>query len=190
MNQAVSDQVSIWQTIRNALTLNSQFYQAAQSGRKTRRAALAIVILAALSRALGSAIISLLNRVTPPAFLITLVLGIFSVIVGYYFWTFTIWKIGQWFKLNPPSYRELLYPIGFAYSPQIFNVITLIPLLGTAIELMLAVWTLLAVTVAVRQAVKITIIQAILISLVSFPVVQIVPTVIQIVAQQFTKSAN
>lgn len=189
MNQAVSNQTGIGRTIRNALALKARFYDSAQSDRN-RRAALAIVIIAALSRALGNAVISLLNRVTLPAFLITLFLGVFVVIVGYYFWTFTIWQIGQWFKLNPPTFRQLLAPIGFAYSPQIFNVLTLIPLLGTSIELLLAVWTLLAVAVVVREAMKISIIQAALISLVSFPVIQIVSAVIQVVSQQFTKLAN
>jgi len=186
MKRNASSHASIWQTIWNALMLNSQLYQNAQSDLRTRRTAFTIVILAALSRALGSAIISLLNRVALPVFLITLFLGIFSVVIGYYFWTFTIWKVGQWLKSNPPTYRELLNPIGFAYSPQTLNVITLLPLLGRPIELILAAWTLLAITVAVRKAMTITTLQAALISFACFPVIQIVPIVIQVVAQQFT----
>lgn len=65
------------------------------------------------------------------------------------------------------------------------NVITIIPLLGRPIELLLTVWTLLAVTVAVRCAMTITMLKAALISLLCLPVVQIVPIVIQVVAQQF-----
>jgi hypothetical protein len=106
--------------------------------------------------------------------------------IGYYFWVFTIWKVGQWFKSNPPTYQELLYPIGFAYSPQILNVITLIPLLGRPIELILAAWTLLAVMVVIRKAMTISTLWAALISLACFPVIQIVPIAIQVVAQQFT----
>lgn len=187
MSQTASGSAIVWQTIRDALALNSRFYENARSSQKSRRAALAIVIFAALSRALGNAVISLLNRITLPAFLIAFLLSIFVAIVGYYFWTFTLWQIGQWFKLDPPSYRDLLYPIGFAYSPQIFNVMTLIPLLGTSIELLLAVWTLLAVAVAVREAMQITAIQAVLLSLISFPVIQILSAVIQVASQQFTQ---
>jgi hypothetical protein len=143
------------------------------------------VLLAALSRAIGNAGISLLNRVTLPILLVTSVLGIFTVIVGYYFWTFTIWKIGQWSKFNPPPYRELLNPIGFAYSPQILNVLTLIPLFGRPIELILAAWTLLAVTIAVHRVMRITVLQAAIISFVSFPMIQIVSIVIQVTSQQF-----
>jgi Yip1 domain len=116
--------------------------------------------------------------------LISLLLGILSVVMGYFFWTFTIHKVGQWFRLNPPKYRELLCPIGFAYSPQILNVMTVIPLLGRPIELILAAWTLLAVTIAVRQAMTLTTLQAALLSLACFPVIQIVSLVVQVMVQQ------
>lgn len=187
MKQNASSRANIWQTIWKALTLNAQFYQSAQSDRRTRRIALTIVILAALSRAVASLIISLLNRVTLPVLIITILLGIFSVIIGYYFWSFTIWKAGQWLNFNPPTYSELRYPIGFAYAPQVLNFITIIPLLGRPIELILSAWTALAITVAVSQAMNITMFRAVLISLVCFPVVQIVPILIQAVAQQYTQ---
>jgi hypothetical protein len=185
-----SSRVGVRRSIWNALTLNSQLDENRQSDRRMQRTAFTIVMVAALSRALGNAIISLLNRVTLPVFLTTLFLGIFSVVIGYYFWTLTIWKVGQWLKLNSPPYRELLYPIGLAYSPQILNVITLLPLLGRPIELIFAGWTLLAVTVSVRRVMMITMLQAALISLACFPVIQIVPIVIQVVAQQFTTNSS
>lgn len=187
MKQKPSSQASIRQIAWNALTLNAQLYQATRSDRRTRRAALTIVIFAALSRAVASIIISLLNRVTLPALLFTVLFGIFSVVIGYYFWTFTIWKIGQWANLNPPTYRALLCPIGFAYSPQLLNFITILPLLGRPLELILSVWTLLAVILAVRKAMSINPLWAALLSIVSFPVVQIVPILIQVIAQQFTQ---
>lgn len=185
MNQNASNRAGIWQTIWDALTLNSQLYQNAQSNLRTRRTALAVVILAALSRALGTAVILLLNRVTLPTFLLVLFLNILTVVIGYYFWTFTIWKSGQWLKSNPPIYRKLLPPIGFAYAPQFLNFLTLIPLLGRPIELVLAAWTLLAVIVAVRQALHISIVRAAMIALVSFLLIQIVTGALQVVAQQF-----
>ena len=191
MKQNASRQANISpglrQTIWQALTLDTRLYQAARGDRPTRQKALTIVILAALSRAIASIVISLLNRATLPALVITVLLGIFSVIVGYYFWTFTIWKAGQWLKFNPPSYRELLCPVGFAYAPQLLNFLTVLPVLGRAIELLLSVWTLYAVILAVSRAMHITKIRAALISLLSFPVVQIVPILIQVFAQQFAQ---
>ncbi|MBW4442596.1 MAG: YIP1 family protein [Plectolyngbya sp. WJT66-NPBG17] len=180
-----ASQIGIWRTIRNALTLDSQLYENAQNTTKTHRLAFTIVFLAALSRAIGSLVILLLTRTTPLAAIFALSIDILSVIISYYVWTFTIWKVGQWLKTNAPSYRALLSPIGFAYSPQILNFLTLIPLLGRPIELMLSVWTLLAVIVAVRQALDVRTRRAAIICLLCFPLIQIVTGVIQAAQQLF-----
>ena len=85
-------------------------------------------------------------------------------------------------------HRALLSPIGFAYAPQVLNFLTLIPLLGRSIELMLAVWTLLAVIVAVRQALDVRTRRAAIICLLCFPLIQVVTGVIQAVQQLFVRT--
>lgn len=178
-------QAGLRHAIWHALTLDARFYQNARGEKTTLRSALTVVVLAALSRAIANILISLLNRLTLPALIIAVLLGIFSVIICYYFWTFTIWKAGQWLKFNPPSYRALLCPIGFAYAPQLLNFIIVVPVLGRAVELILSVWTLYAVVLAVSKAMNITKLRAAFISILSFPIVQIVPTLIQAIVQQF-----
>ncbi|MGB3300265.1 MAG: Yip1 family protein [Phormidesmis sp.] len=185
--QANVRQVGLKQTIWHSLTLDARLYQTARGEPRTLRLALTMVVLAALSRAIANILISLLNRATLPALVVTVLLGIFTVIVCYYFWTFTIWKAGQWLKFNPPSYRELLCPVGFAYAPQLLMFITIIPVLGRAVELLLSIWTLYAVVLAVSKAMNINKLRAALISLLSFPIVQIVPILIQVIAQQFAR---
>lgn len=175
----------IWRTIKDAVTLNGQFYEDVQNTPKIQSLAFLIVLLAALSRAIGSVVILLLTRTTLIAAVLAVLLDLLGVIVSYYVWTFTIWKIGQWMKTDAPGYRSLLCPIGFAYAPQILNFLTVIPLLGRAIELLLSGWTLLAVIVAVRQGLDISTRRATLICLLWFPVIQIVTGVIQSVQQLF-----
>jgi glucan phosphoethanolaminetransferase (alkaline phosphatase superfamily) len=175
----------IWRTIRDALTLNGQFYEDAQNTPKTQGLALSIVLLAALSRAIGSVVILLLTRTTFLAAVLALLVDIASVIISYYVWTFTIWGIGRWMKTDAPSYQALLGPIGFAYAPQVLNFLTVVPLLGRAIELILSGWTLLAVIVAVRQGLDISTRRAALICLLWFPVIQIVTGVTQAAQQLF-----
>ncbi len=175
---------SVCETLRKALALNTNFYENARDTPQTRRLALTVVILAALSHVLGSAVILLISLATPPVLLVSLLMNVLSVIAGYYFWTFTIWKIGQWLKPIDPTYGDLLSPIGFAYAPQILNFLTLIPLLGRPIELVLAVWSLLAVIVAVRQGLDISTRQAALICLVGWPLIQIAIGFVQVVEQQ------
>lgn len=167
-------------TLWKALALDGDFYENAHNTPKNQRIARAIVILAAVSHALGSAAILLINRATLPMLVLSLLIDAVSVVAGYYFWTLTIWKIGQWLKRDSLTYRDLLIPIGFAYAPQVLNFLTLIPLLGRSIELLLALWSLLAVIVAVRQGLDINTRWAAAICLVGWPLVQVAIGFVQV----------
>lgn len=177
----------VCKTLRNALALNSHFYENTRNTPKNRKLALTIVTLAAFSHALGSAVILLINRATFPILLVALLIDIVSIVIGYYFWTFTILKIGQWLKPIDPTYGDLLSPIGFAYAPQVLSFLTLIPLLGRPIELILAVWSLLAVIIAVRQGLDISTRKAALICLVGWPLIQIAIGFVQVLEQKLLK---
>ncbi len=177
-------QPGFWRTLTNALLLGADFYENAHNTPKNRRLALTIVLLAAVSHTLGSAVILLINRVPVPVLFVALLFDGLSIVVGYYFWAFTIWKVGQWLKPIDPSYSDLLSPIGFAYAPQVLNFLTLIPLLGRPIQFVLAVWSLLAVIVAVRQALDIRTRQAAFICLIGFPIIQGAIGLIQILGQR------
>lgn len=167
-------------TLKEALTLNANFYEHAPTTRKTLSLARTTVILAAISNALGSAVILLINRVTLPMLILAVVVNAIAVVVGYYFWTLTIWKIGDWFKPRHVTYRDLLVPIGLAYAPQVFNFLTLIPTLGRPIQLILAAWSLLAVIVAVRQGLDISNFWAAIICLIGWPLIQIAIGALQV----------
>lgn len=171
----------------NALMLNANFYERAHNTPRNRRIALIIVILAALSHLLGSAVILLINRSPISILLPALILDGLSVVAGYYLWTFMVFKIGQWLKPIDPTYGDLLNPIGFAYAPQVLNFLTLIPLLGRPIELILAVWSLLAVIVAVRQGLDINTRKAALICLTGWVPVQIAIGFVQVLEQEMVK---
>lgn len=176
--------VSLCTTLWNALALDANLYENARNTSATNRLARTIVILAAVSHALGSAVILLINLAPIPISVILLVIDALSVVGGYYFWTLTIWKIGQLLKRNSPTYGDLLSPIGFAYAPQVLNFLTLIPLLGRPIELVLSVWSLLAVIVAVREGLNISMPRAVLICLVGWPLVQVAVGFIQVLEQR------
>ncbi|MBF2048681.1 MAG: YIP1 family protein [Elainella sp. C42_A2020_010] len=175
--------VSVKTTLRHALALNAHFYDDAHYIPHSRRLARRIVVLAAISHAAGSLVILLLNRASPPLLLFGTLLNGFSVAAGYYLWTFAIWKIGQWLKPIDPTYNDLLSPIGFAYAPQVFNFLTLIPLLGRPIGLVLAVWSLLAVVVAIREGLDINARSAVVISLLSWVPLQVGIGAIQLLVQ-------
>lgn len=171
-------------TLRNALALDGNFYENARNTPRNHQLSRRIVILATVSHALGSAVILLINMAMLPLFVIAVIINGISVVGGYYFWTLTILKIGQWLRPNSPTYGELLIPIGFAYAPQMLNFLTLIPLLGAPIERVLAIWSLLAVIVAVRQGLDISTGRAALICLVGWPLIQVAINFVQVFQQE------
>lgn len=182
-----------WQllyTIKNALLLNEELYDNACNTPFNNQLGLTIVILAGVSHALGSIFILLINRAPIYLLLLALLIDALSIIIGYYVWTLTIWKVGQWIKSIDPNFGSLLSPIGFAYAPQVLNFLTLIPLLGRPIELILAVWSLLAVIVATTQALDITTRKASFICLIAWPLIQITVGFIQVLEQKVVQFAN
>jgi len=52
--------------------------------------------------------------------LVLLVINGISVVLGYYFWTLTIWKLGDWFDKSCYLQRTA-DPDWFAYAPQVLN---------------------------------------------------------------------
>ncbi|TVP61432.1 MAG: hypothetical protein EA343_14275 [Nodularia sp. (in: Bacteria)] len=167
----------------DALTLNTNFYEDAHENPQAVKIAQLVVFLAAIAHALGSILIPLLAQVSLPLLLLIFVINGLMVVVGYYFWTYTIWKMGKWWRLPLPTYRELLSPIGFAHAPQIFNFLTVVPLLGRPIEIVLATWSLLATIVAVNQGLNIKLRWAILICVIGWLLVEIAVGVVQIMVQ-------
>lgn len=163
----------LWITLVSALSLDANFYENAPNDSITNRVAQTIVILAAISHALGSAVVFIISWTAIPILPLALLIDALSIVIGYYFWALTIQKVGRFFRRNTPSYRELLIPIGFAYAPQALNFLNLIPLLGRPIELVLSVWSLLAVIVAVRQGLDINTLWASVICLLGWPLIQI-----------------
>ncbi|MBD1913199.1 MULTISPECIES: YIP1 family protein [unclassified Leptolyngbya] len=181
-------QKHLWATLWNAIALKANLYDNARNTPRNHRIALTIVLLAALSHMLGSSVILLINRASGQAFFLALLIDGLSIISGYYLWTLVILKVGQWLKPIDPTYGDLLSPIGFAYAPQVFNFLTLIPLLGRPIELVLAAWSLLAAIVATREGLDIKTRQAALICILGWVPIQIAIGFIQLLEQEIANT--
>lgn len=127
-----------------AAKLDPRAYEEIEADRSATPQALAVVVLAAVAGGIGIG-----EGVRG------LVLGTVAGLVGWAIWAWLIYFIGtRW--LPEPDTRadmgELLRTIGFATSPGILRVAGLVPLIGPIVFAVAAVWTLVAVVVAVRQA--------------------------------------
>lgn len=176
-------EMGIVKVLWEALTLNANFYEDAHQEPKADRLALIVVGLAALSHAVGSSVILLIYGVPLFLLIFAFVINGLSVVAGYYFWTFSILKLGRWLRLSLPSYEDLLGPIGFAHAPQALNFLTVIPLLGRPIEIGLAIWSLLAAIVAVNRGLDFNLGKTIVMCVPGWLFVQIAIGVVQIIVQ-------
>lgn len=175
--------IGVKQYLWEALTLNPDLYEDALSNQNAIKLARIVVILAALSHALGSSFIGLIYRPSLPLFILVFLINALIVLISYYFWTFTIWKLGQWMRLRPPAYKNLLAPIGLAHTPQILNFLTVIPLLGRPIEIGLSTWSLLAVMAAFKRGLNLNFWRTILICALGWLLVEVAIGVVQVIIQ-------
>jgi len=88
-----------------------------------------------------------------------LVVGSVAALLGWFVWAFVTYFIGTKLLPEPQTKSdvgELLRTTGFASSPGILRVFGFVPMLGWLLGIITAVWMLVAMVVAVRQALDYT----------------------------------
>lgn len=127
-----------------AAKLDRNTYEEVEADRGATGQALGVVVLASLAGGIGMG-----------HGLRGLVIGTVFSLVGWAIWAWLIYFIGTRWLAEPDTRAdagELLRTIGFATSPGVLRVLGIVPLLGGLVFAITAVWTLIAVVVAVRQA--------------------------------------
>ncbi len=84
-----------------------------------------------------------------------LVLGTIAALLGWFIWAFLTYFIGTRLLPEPQTkadYGELLRTIGFSSSPGVLRVLGIIPMLGGILSFICGIWMLVAMVIAVRQA--------------------------------------
>ncbi len=81
--------------------------------------------------------------------------GAVGALIGWFIWAFVVFIVGT--KLLPePQTRsdlgELLRTTGFSASPGLLRVLGVVPLIGPLIMFAVSIWMLVAMIIAVRQA--------------------------------------
>lgn len=137
--------------IIRAAKLDAHLYEEVEADKTAMRQAMLVVVLSGVAAGLGS-----ISKGGLPGIL----LGTVAALVGWYIWAFLIYLIGT--KLLPePNTRsdigELLRTIGFSSSPGLIRVLGVIPgLEGGVFFVVATVWMLVAMVIAVRQALDYT----------------------------------
>jgi len=133
-----------------AAKLEPNLYEEVEADKNALRQAMAVVVLSNVAAGVGFISISGIRG---------LIFGTVLGLVGWVVWAFLIFIIGT--KLLPQAQTksdmgELLRTIGFASSPGIIRVFAFIPLIGSIISIVASLWMLVAMVIAVRQALDYT----------------------------------
>jgi hypothetical protein len=76
-------------------------------------------------------------------------------LVGWYIWAFITYFVGTRFLPTPSTQADvgqLLRTIGFSATPGLIRVLGIVPGLGLLVDYVASIWMLVAMVVAVRQA--------------------------------------
>lgn len=138
--------VQFLQRMFRASLLEAQVYEDVEADRSLTLQALGVVVLSALALGIGN-----LENHGPEGVLICTV----HAVVLWYVWAYVTYLIGT--RLLPTDetvadHGELLRTIGFSSAPGILRIFMLVPGMSAIVFFGCALWMLVAMVVAVRQA--------------------------------------
>jgi hypothetical protein len=136
--------------IIGAAKLDVQLYEEVEADRGAMGQAVAVVVLASIAAGIGS--IGLRGASG-------LVMGTIGALIGWFIWSYLTYFIGTKFLPEPQTradYGELLRTIGFSSSPGMIRILGIIPGLTGIVYFIASIWMLVAMVIAVRQALDYT----------------------------------
>jgi hypothetical protein len=129
-----------------AAKLDVNLYEEVEADKQTMGQAMGVVVLASLAAGIGSVGTTGISG---------LLLGTLAALFGWFIWAFITFYVGTKLLPEPQTeadYGELLRTTGFSSSPGVLRILGVVPLLGTIIFVVCGIWMLVAMVIAVRQA--------------------------------------
>jgi hypothetical protein len=141
---------TIQDRVIRAAKLDVQLYEEVEADQDATGQAMAVVVLSAVAAGIGS---------LGSGGLLGIAVGTIAALVGWLVWAFLTYFIGTRLLPEPQTeadYGELLRTIGFASAPGLIRVFGIIPGIAPFLFLAAAIWMLVAMVIAVRQALDYT----------------------------------
>lgn len=135
-----------WDRIIRAAKLDVGLYREVEADKGALGQAMAVVVLSSIAAGIGTMGSGGIGRV---------LVVIVSALIGWYIWAYITYFIGT--KLLPEpqtkaNHGELLRTIGFSSSPGLIRILGVIPVLREIVFLVAGIWMLVAMIIAVREA--------------------------------------
>jgi hypothetical protein len=137
---------SFTERMLGAAKLDARTYEEVESDTGATGQAMGVVLISSVAAGIGSFSFGGI----PGA-----IWGCVAALIGWVLWAFLIWLIGTKMLPEPQTKSdlgELLRTTGFASAPGVLRILGIIPLVGLVISFLAGVWMLVAMVIAVRQA--------------------------------------
>ncbi len=132
--------------IIRAAKLDVNLYEEVEADKGAMVQAMGVVVISSIAAGIG---------VTGIGGLGGILMGTITALIGWYIWAYLTYFIGTKILPEPQTkadHGELLRTIGFSSSPGLIRVFGIIPGLGKVVFLVASIWMLVAMVIAVRQA--------------------------------------
>lgn len=132
--------------IIRAAKLDIHLYEEVEVDKGAMGQAMSVVIISSIAAGIGNIARGGLGGILT---------GTIVALIGWYVWAYLTYLIGTKFLPEPQTEAnpgELLRTIGFSSSPGLIRVIGIIPGLAGVVFLVASIWMLVAMVIAVRQA--------------------------------------
>ena len=133
-----------------AAKLDVNLYEEVEADKSAFGQAMGVVVLSGIAAGVGS---------IGSAGLTGIFTGTIAALIGWFIWAYITYIVGTKILPQPQTkadYGELLRTIGFSSSPGLLRVFGIIPFLAGLIFLATSIWMLIAMVIAVRQALDYT----------------------------------
>ncbi len=137
---------SFTERIIRAAKLDVMLYEEVEADKNAMSQAMGVVILSSVAAGVGS-----IEKLGIGGIL----LGSILALIGWYVWAYITFLVGTKLLPEPQTKAdlgELLRTIGFSSSPGLIRVLGIIPGLTQGVFLVASIWMLIAMVIAVRQA--------------------------------------
>lgn len=129
-----------------ASKLDVNLYEEVEADKGSMGQAITVVVLSSVASGIGTIGIMGLQG---------LIVGTISALLGWFVWAYLTYFIGTKLLPEPQTKAdvgELLRTIGFSSAPGVLRIFGFIPLIGVIISFVAGIWMLVAMIIAVRQA--------------------------------------
>jgi len=132
--------------IVRAAKLDVNLYEEVEADKGAMSQAMGVVVLSSIAAGIGS-----IGQIGIKG----VIIGTITALIAWYVWAYITYFIGTKILPEPQTkadHGELLRTIGFSSSPGLLRILAIIPGIGGIIFMITSVWMLVAMVIAVRQA--------------------------------------